>query len=169
VRKVALAIKGDNIMTITYESYLKKSAKEYNELPIFWAFSNKQLEEQMGKRGLKLADTDKICRVSNGGFCLKSDLQKIKDFFNKPDPLRDLMKDPNFAVSAFYYEMQNHEYHINWQADWDVCNCFGKCEYSDAKDYTDYLKEMGYSSEIIKSYTKARRKFLKDADANDWY
>ena len=45
---------------MTYEEYKTKRQKEFNELPIFYAFSDKQFIEQMEKRGLTIADTVKI-------------------------------------------------------------------------------------------------------------
>ena len=155
---------------MTYKEYIDKKQNEYNSLPIFYAFSNSQLEKELNKRGLTLQDTDKIYKLGNtGGFYLKSDAPIIHAYLKKPDELKELMQDSEFAEDAFYYEMSNHEYHINWQADWDVCTCFGSCEYAEDKDYTDYLKEIGYDENVIKSFSRAKRKFLNDCIKNDWY
>lgn len=154
---------------MTYKEYTEKRQKEYNELPIFWAFSMDQFKEAMEERGLTVDDTDKVYCFGHGGYYLKKDSKIIRDFFNAPDQLKELMNDPAFAEDAFYYEMGNHEYHINWQADWDVCSCFGNPEYSEEADGKDYLKELGYSDEVILAYYRARRRFLKDCDENDWY
>lgn len=154
---------------ITYEEYKNQRQKEFNALPIFFVFGEKQFEEELMKRGLTLNDVDKVCSLPGGGFCLKSDFAKIKEFIDKPDQLDELMKDTEFAESAFIYEMRNHEYHINWQGDWDVCSCFGDCEYGEDKDYSDYLREMGYSNEIIQIFAVARAKFIKQCNDNDWY
>ena len=139
-------------------------------MPIFWAYSNKQLEEELNKRGLTLDDTDKICCIANGGFCLKTDKEKIKAYFNREDELPKLMKDYDFAFDAIYYEMANHEYHINWQADWDVCSCFGKVKYTDEEDELErYFKELGWDEVTRKAYMDARKKFYSDADEKGWY
>ena len=74
---------------------------------------------------------------------------------------------PDYMVSAFYYEMCNHEYCINWQADWDVCSCFDRCKYGEDKGYVEYLTEMGHP-EWIPLYIKARKKYYKAAEENDW-
>lgn len=154
---------------MTYQEYRKKEQKEFNSLPIFFAFSNKQFEEAMKERGLTIDDTDKVYKFGNtGGFYLKSDAQIIRDYMEKEDELPTLMKDYNFAVSAFEYEMENHEYAINWQADWDVCECFVKCEYGDSKDYKDYLKEAN-RPEWIPAYTEARKIYFKRAEENEWF
>lgn len=153
---------------MTYEEYKAQRQSEFNALPIFFAFSMEQFARAMEKRGLTVDDTDKIYRFGNGGFYLRSDSSIIREFMNKPDPIHELMNDPEFAESAFYYEMGNHEYHINlYQGDWDVCSCFGSCDYSEEKDYRDYLKEMGYSSEVIGAFRTARDHFYADCVNND--
>lgn len=37
----------------------------------------------------------------------------------------DALKDKDFALAAFLYEMDNHEYAINYDGDGDVLGCFG--------------------------------------------
>lgn len=146
---------------MTYKEYRERQSAELNDLPIFWAFSNKQFKEAMEERGLTENDTDKIYSLGAGGFYLRSDAEKIRDYFNKPDMLHDLMSDTIFAKEAFLYEMYNHEYSINYQADWDVCGCFGDCEYGSGKSYEEYLSEMGYSAETISAYKAARKEYYK--------
>ena len=36
----------------------------------------------------------------------------------------EALKDEEFAEAAFLYEMDNHEYAINWSGDADVLACF---------------------------------------------
>lgn len=154
---------------MTYQEYRNQEQKAFNELPIFWAFGEEQFKEQMEKRGLTINDTDKIYSFGGGGYYLRSDADVVKAFFVRPNKLKELMQDTKFAESAFYYEMGNHEYHINWQADWDVCSCFGDCEYSDEKTYVDYLREEGYGAEVVESFRRAKKQFLQDADEKGWY
>lgn len=146
----------------TYTQYREQRQKEVNALPLFFAFSDSQFEKEMAKRNLTLSaeDLKKIVRVVNGGFCLKEDLPAVHAFFEN-DPLEKYMNNKTFARGAFLYEMRNHEYGINWQADWDVCSCFGHCEYGDDKDYTDYLKEMGYGDKQIQAYAAARATYYR--------
>ena len=154
---------------MTYKEYKDVMQKDVNELPIFWAFSNRQFEEEMEKRGLTVNDTDKIYSLGGGGFYLRSDADKIHAFFNRKSILPELMKDALFAEDAFFYEMCNHEYGINSQGDWDVCSCFGNCEYKSWKEYGDYLKEMGYGDDVILAYKGAKSKYFKAANENEWY
>ena len=152
---------------MTYKEYRDKSQKEFNALPIFWAFSMKQFEEEMNKRGLTKSDTDKIYKFGNGGFYLKSDAQTIKDYFNKPSELEELMKNKDFVLEAFNYEMDNHEYAINhYQGDWDVLSCFWNPVWDDNKTYKEYLTELGHE-DLIPLYEQARREHFKRAE--DWF
>ena len=154
---------------MTYQEYKEQRQNEFNNLPIFYAFSVEQHERALNERGTTLYDTE-IYSIGNGGFYLRSDADKVREWINKPDPIKELMENPDFAEDAFYYEMGNYEYHINhYQGDWDVCSCFGDCEYDDCKTYVDYLKEIGYSENVINAYTKAKDKYWNDAIKYDWF
>lgn len=154
---------------MTYEEYRNGKQREVNALPLFFAFGKKQLAEEMEKRGLTLEDTDKICHVYAGGYCLKTDLPVIRAFFSREDQLPKLMEDFEFAEDAFFYEMCNHEFGINWQGAFDVCSCFGTCTYDEEKGSADYLQEMGYPEETLRAYRAARKRYYKTAAENDWY
>lgn len=152
---------------MNYREYRKQMQEEFDKLPIFWAITSQQLREALEARGYAYEDRDKVCIVSkNGAMCMKEDLQVVEDFLNKPDRLSELMEDYDFAVSAFEYEMDNHEYAINWQGDWDVVNCFVRCEYQEDYDYEDYLKEAG-KEEWIKAYREAKKRHYKKAE--EWF
>ncbi len=62
--------------------------------------------------------------------------------------------------SAFLSEMYNHEYGINWQADYDAISCFGNC--SSVEDYTDTKKlfsAAGFNEVQKAAYMAARREY----------
>lgn len=152
---------------MNYREYKKQRQDEFDNLPIFFAFGREQFKKAMEERGLTENDVDKIYQLGSGfgGYYLKKDAQVIRDFYNKPDKLSELMKDHDFAVDAFYDELWNHEYEYNvYQGDWDVCSCFGSCEYGSSKDYRDYLKELGYPEECAKWYAEAKKKYYKVLD-----
>lgn len=154
---------------MTYKEYREKRQAEYNALPIFYAFGDEQFKEALHERGLTLDNLDQVCRVS-AGFALKKDLPIIKAFLEKPDELPELMKDPSFAEDAFYSEMANHEYHINWDADWDVLNCFGNIPGNDADESLEHYFDLcGFEPQTRSAYMKARSRFMNDALENDWY
>ena len=153
---------------MTYEQFIDKRQAEFDKLPIFYAFDIKQFTAQLEMRNAKISD---VCSIGHGGYCLKKDKDIVLAFLNAPDELPELMKDEEFAIDAFYYEMSNHEYQINhYQGNWDVLNCFADKElkYIDADDYHVYLNEMGHP-EWLPIYEKARKKYLDDCDKNNWY
>ena len=66
----------------------------------------------------------------------------------------------NKENSEFLYEMYNHEYGINWQADYDVISCFGNC--SGVEDYTGPEKlfsAVGFNEVQKSAYLAARREY----------
>lgn len=152
-----------------YQEWRDSKQKEFNALPIFYAFSEKQFAEAMQERGLKPTDTDKVYRLGMGGYYLRSDAPIIRAYMEQPDKLSELMKDPEWAEDAFYEEMLNHEYAINWQADYDVCSCFCDCRYSDNSTYVDYLRAGGYSDEVIEAYRRAKKRHMQMALDNEWF
>lgn len=63
---------------------------------------------------------------------------------------------------AFLHEMFNHEYGINWQADYDICACFGNCE--GVKDYTnraELFAACGFNATQRSAYDAARREYYR--------
>lgn len=147
---------------MTYLEFVKQREQEVNQLPIKYAFNNEQFEDIMAGWGLTSDDTDKIYRLGDtGGFYLKEDAERIREYFKGGDKLRELMQDKDFRREAFRYEMDNHEYFINWEADWEVCGCFlNNIEYADGKDYEDYLREAGHE-DWIQEYKEARASHYK--------
>ena len=80
--------------------------------------------------------------------------------------------DYDYWFGAFYYELGNHEYHINnYQGDWDTLSSFGNIEWAGQgpEARQKYFKELGFNETQIKAFNDARKKFLRDAEENDWY
>lgn len=159
-----------------YTEFKDMLQKKANDLPIIFAFSNEQLDNALYDMGLNLNDMkgDKLIMMGSGAFCLKSDLDYVHSELNAVDDAkRDFIKDYEQAYDAFMYEMGNHEYHINWQGDWDVLSCFGLdddvCEYEDGKDVDEYMDAMGLSPVTKAAYHDARGDFLRMASEKDWY
>ena len=93
-------------------------------------------------------------------FDLHTELLKAKETAEKSSE--------EYIINAFVSEMCNHEYAINWQGDWDVCSCFGDCEYRETKNYIYYLTEMGMEDKID-AFRKAKNKYWRMAKDNDWF
>ena len=154
-----------------YREYRERRQAEFNALPIFFAFGKEQFKKAMEERGLTENDTDKVYALSGGagGLYLRKDAQIIRDYFSKPDELPELMKDLEFAEDAFYEEMCNHEYGINWQGDGEVCSCFGYVDYEEGENGTGYLRKMGFSGDVVGAYLRAKRRYYKAAEENEWF
>lgn len=152
---------------MNYREYRAQRQYEFNSLPIFFAFSNEQFDNGMKKLGIE--DIKDVRAIGGGGFCHKDTIPKLVEFTNS-DSIDELMKDPEFAEDAIYYEMGNHEYHINtYQGNWDVCSCFGNVEYNEWDDPTEYFKQLGWEQQTIDAFYRARDRFFKAADDNGWY
>ena len=145
---------------MTYKEYRDEREEQVKKLPIFFAFSDEQFEEELKKRGLTKDDKGLLLRLTNGIYCLRQDRKIVQDYFrvDHDAELRQMMEDNyNFARAAIAYEMANHEYPTNTQKDFDVCSCFGTIAYGKGKDGTDYLKELGFSDNIIRIYEDEAR------------
>lgn len=136
------------------EAYLElkgKHEKEMNDFPIAYAFDGKQLEEALEKLG---ATKEECVTVFNMGDVMKKvDVPRFKAMLKRhKEELLEAMKDDDFAEGAFLYEMDNHEYAINWSGDADVLACFNM--------NTAKLREMG----LVDAYNRARRQHMKNAE-----
>ena len=156
---------------MTYKEYRDQLRAEMDSLPVFFAFSDDQLIEEMEKRGLTAADTDQLYKAE-GMFYLRKDADQVRAWMNRDHlaELRELIKkDEAFAEEAFMYEMGNHEYPINtYQGDWDVCSCFGDVEWNEYRTGADYLRALGFGDDTIAIYNRAKRKIRQQWLENDW-
>lgn len=72
--------------------------------------------------------------------------------------------DSEYWKSAFLREMFNHEYGINWQADFDVCSCFGDCSGVENIDDLNALFDACNFSDVQRAaYMAARREYSKQS------
>lgn len=163
----------------TKESKIYQEFKELCTRPVheifdehgFAAFSADQFEE-----GLRKLDLPKGVRVRRVGPGMFVDSRFVGDLYRAFDASTKAMHDKvatdrEFARIAFLYEIENHEYLINYQGAWDVCNCFSgeELEWGESKGYRDYLKEAGYPDETADAFAEALRQHRKDAIENNWY
>lgn len=138
-----------------YLDLLEKHRKEINEFPIAYAFSEEQLKEALKKLGVE--STKECITIFNHGDIVKKEnapkfLEMLKRHMNE---IKIAMKEEAFAEAAFLYEMDNHEYVINWDGDDDVLSCFG-FNFDDLRE----LKLMG-------AYRRARDAHMKHAEEWD--
>ena len=107
-----------------YAEMLRRHQKEINDFPMAFAFSDRQLEEALKKLG---ATIDEVTTLpGNCAIFRKVDVPAWCDLCKRQsNELKEAMKNDEFAETAFRYEMDNHEYAINWEGDSDVLACFG--------------------------------------------
>ena len=135
-----------------YLDLKKKHEKELSDFPIAYAFNKQQLEEALEKLG---ATKEECVTVFGHGDIVKRENAKplIAMMERHVDELkRKLREDVEFAEAAFLYEMDNHEYAINWSADEDVLDCF--CI------NWEFIREHG----LQMAYDSARNKHMKHAE-----
>lgn len=136
-----------------YLDLQEKHRKELNEFPIAYAFNDEQLKEALKKLGAK--STDECVTVMKSGDIMKREnakpfLDMLKRQVKEVQDL--LLSDMDIAEAAFLYEMDNHEYAINWSGDEDVLRCFG----------LDEEELVAYGLET--PYLRARNKHMKHAE-----
>ena len=135
-----------------YLDLQKKHEKEVSDFPIAYAFNDEQLKEALIKLG---AESAKECvTVFGHGDIVKRENAKpfIQMLKQHRIELKDKMRhDHEFAEAAFLYEMDNHEYAINWDGDEEILNCFGLDE--------DELIKFGLKT----AYMNARKRHMKNA------
>lgn len=133
-----------------YLDLQNRHRKEVEDFPIAYAFNDEQLKEALVKLG---ADSTQECvTVFGHGDIVKKENAKpfIEMLKRHTKEVQDKLKtDLEFAEAAFLYEMDNHEYAINYDGDDDVLRCFGM-------DYED-LREWGL--QLV--YEVARRKHFQ--------
>lgn len=114
-------------MTNYRQEYLdlqKKHQQELTDFPIAYAFSEKQLEDALEKLGATREEC--VTYMGHGDIMKRTDVPAFKAMLKRHTlELHDALKaDKEFAEAAFLYEMDNHEYAINWDGDADIFACF---------------------------------------------
>lgn len=133
-----------------YLDLKKRHEQELNDFPIAYAFNDEQLKEALQKLGVK-STKECVTVFGHGDIVRKGDGKKLINMMKRQtEELKQRLKeDPDFAAAAFRYEMDNHEYAINWDGDDDVLRCF-------AIDWDD-IKEWG----LQLAWEVARREHFK--------
>lgn len=143
-----------------YTEMKNRHQKEVNELPVKFAFSNKQFEEMMTGWGLTTEDTDKIYKLSGtGGFYRREDSQLIRDTFVRhekemADAIAADTDGTGYIYHMFLYELANHEYCITYDLEptLDACGLT--------------VEEVNTNPAMLAALKKAKRDYLKNA--KDW-
>lgn len=81
-------------------------------------------------------------------------LDKVKD---------NMSNDYEYLKKAYLHEMHNHEYGINWQADYDTLSAFGNVHYHDT-DLNAYFEELNFTDLQKQAYLDARTQYFKETE-----
>jgi hypothetical protein len=133
-----------------YLNLQKRHEQELAKFPIAYAFDKRQLEEALEKLGAEKSECVSV--FGHGDIVKRTDVPALMAMLKRHvKELHEALQDKEFAEAAFLYEMDNHEYAINWDGDADVLACFNLSE--------KQLYEMGLED----AYRKARRSHMKHA------
>ena len=95
----------------SYRELRDRQQKEFNELPLGFAFSDKQFDEMMEKWGLDPEkDLDKIYRVPGGGFIQKKDHEHFHEVLDRHNAEMEAAKAADEDGTGFLYQMFKYEY-----------------------------------------------------------
>lgn len=135
-----------------YLDLKKKHQKEFEDFPIAYAFNDQQMKEALEKLGATKEEC--VTVFGHGDIVKRTDAEALIAMMRRHDEemKQRLKDDPDFAEAAFLYEMDNHEYAINWSADEDVLSCFSMSK-------TEVIK-LGLGD----AYRNARRAHMKHAE-----
>lgn len=133
-----------------YLDLQEKHRQELNDFPIAYAFNEKQLEEALDKLGATKEEC--VTVYGHGDIMKRTDVKEFKDMLRRHtlETYDALKADKEFAQAAFEYEMDNHEYAINWDGDDAIFDCF-------AIDY-EWLVKNGLED----AYRNARKAHYKN-------
>jgi len=117
------------ILVEKYIDIKNRHQKEFEALPMFFAFSKEQFTEGMEKFGLKVTDTDKIYKMNYGGFYKREDSKLFKEFYKRQekemtDAIESDKTGEGFIKDMFSYELANREFCYTWN-DMDALETLG--------------------------------------------
>lgn len=137
-------------MKQAYLYLLKRQQDEISNFPIAYAFNEQQLKEALEKLGAKKEECVSI--FGHGDIVKKENAKRFLDMLKRhTKELKEMMVNEEFAEAAFLYEMDNHEYAINWDGDADVLSCFAMNE--------EDLVKLG----LADAYIRARNQHMRNA------
>ena len=100
-------------------------------------------------------------------FAYMHDAEFVKHHIELSNTLERVKEDTNnnyeYLKNAYLHEMYNHEYGINWQADYDTLSAFGNIEYH-GEDLNAYFDELNFTDLQRQAYLDARAQYYKESD-----
>lgn len=127
-----------------YAELRQRQQKEFDALPLGFAFSQKQFNEMMEGWGLDPEkDLDKILRIPGGGYVQKKDADLLHQTVERHDTemaasIEEDKTGEGFIYEMFLYELDNHEYGYT-------------------RDTEDTLDALGYTAEQVLGNPRLKR------------
>lgn len=157
----------------TVSDYQDKQAKEYyirnyygmrrDHISLFFCGSEKERERARNKTGSMIFSPVFLAYYDKKDADFVKSGEELLATLEKAEPKKD---DAEYWKGAFLREMLNHEYGINWQADFDVCSCFGDCSgVIDIDDINALFDACKFSDVQRAAYMAARREYSKQSAA----
>ena len=139
---------------ITYGELERNLQREFDKLPIEFAFTDAQFERGVKELGLDPSskeDLGKLVRIPGGGFCLVETAEKMSALFERfNDEVEkqifiDRLNMTGFTKDMFISELDNHEYGYTG----DVTEALDALGYDFDEDIAtdDFLLEQLYRAE----------------------
>lgn len=156
-----------------YDEYQKKDyflrnyyhmRKDY--ISAFRIFHN-DAEEKAFEKEIKDKTYNPVsfCYMDDADFVIK----QLDLLMQLQEAKKDVANNYEYQKSAFVKEMFNHEYAINWQADYDTLSAFGNITWKgDDANLTDYFDQLGFTDVQRRAYVDARREYYKLANEVDY-
>ena len=158
-----------------YDEYSRKEYFLHNYygmredyISMFHIFHNDEEEKEFSEKTASMV-FNPVC------FCYHHDadfVQHCVDLFAKLEAAKeDTVNNFEYQKNAFFREMCNHEYGINWQADYDTLSAFGRIEWrgEDGNSLAKWFDDLGFNDIQRKAYAAARREYYREAEKNEWF
>lgn len=155
------------------KSYMEYTSKKYflhNYYPMqvdyISAIHINPTEEE--KRAFKIQTKDMF--YNPVAFAYMQDEEFVKHHINLYRQLKrenaKTVTNYEYLKKAYLYEMYNHEYGINWEADYDVLSVFGNIQYHGESDTAleEYFDELNFNDVQRRAYLDARAQYYKESD-----
>lgn len=138
----------------TYTQFKSRKEKDFNSIPLGFAFGKDQFLKMLEKMGLTEENCkDNLYSIGSGGYIKKSDNNLLKEFDAKyKKEWEEKLKDEQFMYEAFKYELANHEFCITY-------------DYEDTLDCLDITEEeLSENPMLMRALKKAKEDYLKDME-----
>lgn len=141
----------------TYSQMKSRHQKAVDNLPMYFAFGDRQFNELRERLGFETEEEmlKNVFTLGAGSIILKKDKELVMSTFEQNSKEMDeAMKDDDFLLSAFEYELGNHEYVITYEID-ETLDALG----IDPEEYANSERMRRIMKQAKINYLKEMEKF----------